>query len=394
MKCPRVHHHRHSGKARVRLNGRDIYLGPWKSDPNDRTGRRAHPDLVKEVERLWALAILEQPLPTNGEFTINGLIGRFMEHVGQPGRYTQRPGKTSQIDNFKDALRQLQALYGPTPAKDFGPLRLHAVRESLLQHRKRNGQPLARRTINQRVGRIREMFNWAVGEELVSLEVAQSLSARYVKPLRPGQTVARETGKVKPVHPAHVRAIRPYVTQPVWDMVRLMYLTGMRPEEVVAMRPCDIVHRGHVWEYSPPYHKTERHEVERVIYLGPRARRILQRYIEPMNIAAWRSETPVFCPRKARPDRKCGQRIPGEHYRISSIRNAVHRACDRAGTDRWTPMNLRHTAASRARRIANRHGIVGLDVAQSLLGHTDIRTTQIYAEQDASLSRAYAAMIG
>jgi integrase len=42
----------------------------------------------------------------------------------------------------------------------------------------------------------------------------------------------------------------------------------------------------------------------------------------------------------------------------------------------WSPLQLRHTAAT---RIRSRYGV---EVARVILGHTRVETSQIYAERD------------
>jgi len=58
-------------------------------------------------------------------------------------------------------VRLLRNLYGTTWASEFGPLRLKAVREAMID------ADLSSRFINQNVGRIRRMFSWGVENELV-----------------------------------------------------------------------------------------------------------------------------------------------------------------------------------------------------------------------------------
>lgn len=63
-----------------------------------------------------------------------------------------------------------------------------------------------------------------------------------------------------------------------------------------------------------------------------------------------------------------------ERYDTSSYRQAIEHACKTAGVTAFSPNRLRHTALTEARRRA------GIDAAQILGGHTDIKTTQRYAE--------------
>jgi hypothetical protein len=44
---------------------------------------------------------------------------------------------------------------------------------------------------------------------------------------------------------------------PIAAMLQVQRLTGMRPDEVTIMRPCDLDRAGEVWIYRPESHKLE-----------------------------------------------------------------------------------------------------------------------------------------
>jgi len=69
-------------------------------------------------------------------------------------------------------------------------------------------------------------------------------------------------------------------------------------------------------------------------------------------------------------------RTVGKQYDTASYRRAIHRACDKADTERWSPNRLRHSAATEIRRR------FGLEAAQVTLGHAAADVTQVYAERD------------
>src|SRR5262249_5964115 len=102
---------------------------------------------------------------------------------------------TNEVNEMKYSLRPLVFLCGDTPVRDFGPLKLKAVRELMVTgytHPKYGPQEaLARKTANQRVGRVRRVFRWGVENELVPPSVYHGLQA--VKGLQKGRTDARET---------------------------------------------------------------------------------------------------------------------------------------------------------------------------------------------------------
>jgi integrase len=166
--------------------------------------------------------------------------------------YYQKNGKPSgSLCGIKVALRILRHAYGHTLASQFGPLSLKSLQTKMIEL----GQ--SRRYINDNVHRIRRMFHWAVGEELVSPTVYQALTA--VPGLRKGRTEARETQPVEPVANATVDTTLPHLPAVVAAMVRFQRLTGARPGEVCILRPCNVDTSGDVWSYRPESHKTEHH---------------------------------------------------------------------------------------------------------------------------------------
>ncbi|MGE3819242.1 MAG: recombinase XerD, partial [Isosphaeraceae bacterium] len=264
--CPRYARHKPTGQARVQLEGRSYYLGPYGSPES----RAAYDRLVAE----WLAGGRRPPVPkpapaddaTNSGLTIDEVIVRYVAFIRV---YYRKNGKeTPEVRNVKDSLRALQALYGSLPAAKFGPQALKAVRARMIS------DGLARNVINQRVGRIVRAFKWAGSEELIPTSVYQAL--KTVDGLRRGRSEARETEPVKPVPEAFVDAIRPHVSGQVWAMIELQRLSAMRPNEVVAMRSGDLDTSGAVWAYRPASHKMEHKDRDRVIHLGPRAQAVLR----------------------------------------------------------------------------------------------------------------------
>jgi integrase len=164
-----------------------------------------------------------------------------------------------------------------------------------------------------------------------------------------------------------VKPALPKVSLAVRAMVKLQLLTGMRPGEVVILRGCDIDRSRPIWEYRPSIYKTEHVDQERVVYLGPKAQAILKAFLQPDPDAY------LFSPKKANRLRK---RRVNDHYSVDTYLQAIQYGCARAGIPAFTPLQLRHTAATRIRK---RHGI---EMARIILGHSTAFTTEIYAEAD------------
>jgi integrase len=301
------------------------------------------------------------------------------------GYYLKEGRPTIEPTNIRIVLRLVRKLYGRTPANAFGPLALKAVREEMIRAEN------CRSEINRRVGRIVRMFKWGVSEELIPASVYEAL--RTVSGLRKGRSAAREKPPVRPVSQEMVMAVKPFVSRQVWAMIELQRLTGMRPGEVVIMRTSDLERSGDVWAYTPERHKTEHHDKRREVLLGPRACAIL---------LPWLKDDPdayLFSPADATAERKAEMRlrrktrvqpsqrdrgkfrpkkIPGVRYTVASYRKAIQSACQKAGVPKWHPNQLRHTAATEIRKR------FGIEATRIILGHEDVRTAQIYAEEDRS----------
>jgi integrase len=67
---------------------------------------------------------------------------------------------------------------------------------------------------------------------------------------------------------------------------------------------------------------------------------------------------------------------------------AIQRACRRAGIPAFSPHQIRHTRATMIRR---RYGLEG---AKAVLGHTDTKITEIYAERNVELATRIMREIG
>lgn len=304
--------------------------------------------------------------PTPGP-TIDEVIVRFLQFA--QAHYRQNGRMTSEVGNLKDALRPLHKLYGPTPAKAFGPKALKSVRERMVE------DGLSRNSINARVHRIVRMFKWAASEEIILAGVY--LALKTVSGLQRGRTRARETEPVKPVPDPFVDAIRPHVSPPIWAMVELLRLSGMRPGEVCLMRACDLDASGRVWTYRPETHKTAHRGRDRVIYLGPHAQEVLRPWLRPELAER------LFQPPQAEANRRSGGR-----YDTFSLGRAIRKACERAGVPAWSPGRLRHSVATRVRKS------FGLEASQIVLGHARADVTQVYAEANERLAAEVALKIG
>jgi integrase len=427
-KAPSYRLHKPTGKAVVTLpdgkGGRnDIYLGQYGSSES----RREYARVLIEWEACNRGAVpAARPGPKLTDLTINELLVVYVkQHVET---YYVKAGKpTSEQSCIRDAIRFLKDAHGYMRAAEFGPLALQALRDAMIAPRVRviekadpktgevrriekHCRGLSRKTINKNLSRIKSMFKWAVGQELLDVQVYQRLAV--VRGLAAGRCAARETEPVEAVPDHIVDATLPHLSPVVADMIRVQRLTGCRPGEVVQMRLCDLDMSGTEWEFRPERYKTEHHGKQRTVYIGPKAQAILK-YHFPLDLTAclfrpaeserrrsaerraqrktplWPSHAPEL--RQQRRDEKRGHApdsAPGDHYTTQSYARAIARGCKKAGVPHWAPNQLRHTAATEIRKR------YGLEAVQSVLGHAHAKTSEIYAETDAQAVRRIMAEIG
>ena len=144
----------------------------------------------------------------------------------------------------------------------------------------------------------------------------------------------------------------------------------------------------------------------RLLPVGPRAQAILTPYLME------KAETPeafIFSPKDSmqlqkvekRSKRKTRvqpsqmnrkktnpQRVPRDQYTKDSYARAIVRACKKAGIETWTPNRLRHAAGT---EIRDKYG---LEYAQAVLGHSNAKTTEIYAKVNFEKAEKVAREIG
>lgn len=378
--------------AFVELDGHRVYLG-----------RYGTPESREEYHRLlaqWSANGGRMPVKVD-DLTVAELADRFIAYA--EGYYRDREGNpTAEIEHVRAAMRPLTALYGRTPARDFGPLALKAVRQRVIDRGcvkatadddDGPAAPRSRKYANQTAGRVKMCFRWGVSEQLVPPAVSEALAC--VSGLKRGRCAARETDPVRPVADEDVDAIREHVSRQVWALVELMRMTGMRAGEAVTMRMIDIDTSKSTWLYAPARHKTQHHGHDRIVPLGPRCQAVLAQFIVGRAV-----DKPLFSPAEAEAERlavrsakrvtplSCGNRAGvvrvkrepralGEAYTVESFRRAIRRACIDAGVTPWHPHRLRHTVATQWREL------FGIDAAQTLLGHRlGSGITELYAEKN------------
>jgi integrase len=371
---------------RVWWNGRYYYLGSagsaesraeytrlvavWAADPNAVPGRAAGP-LVAELCRDY---LASDACP-----------------VGEPA------------DRCRRAIGLLLDHHARSDVDEFRAPDLEAWQSWLCRQADAAGRPLWNRTyIGHLVAVVRAIWKWGVRTGRVPVERYQELLT--VPPPRYG--ACREPEPVAPADPQAVAAALPHLRPPVRAMAELEALTGARPGELCRLTPADVLRAGRVqvpgvglvdldregvWVCVPKEHKKKHRRKPRWLVLGPRAQVVLAPWLD--------RPADAFCfdPREALADLRVEQVTarkarngrgnpkppvatkklqPGSCYTPRTYRQAVARACVKAGVRHFSPYQLRHAFAAEVDYS------LGLDHAQASLGHDKPETTKRYTKRN------------
>lgn len=394
---PKYQLHKGSGQAKVRIGGKDIYLGVWGTPESKERYDRILSDWLAGQVRRDTPAAAQQP-----GLSVNDVLASYLAWALT--YYTKGGSPTGQVDRIRRAFRVVAAQAGESAAVAFGPRSLKAARTAMVR------KGWSRSFVNSCVGCVVRAWGWAVSEELVPGQAAHAL--REVVPLRRGEEGVREGRTVGPVPWAAVERVLPLLRPAVRDLLTTQYLAGMRPMEACHLRPVDIHQDGQVpggpqfpgvWVYvvPPEANKNAHAGKQRVVFLGPKAQEILLPYLErrrpdeylfspaeserqrhAQRFAARKrrrfpsDERQVLRRRRAKP-----KVTPRERYDTRALQLAIRRACKKAGVELWVPNQLRHSRASEINAVAT------IADAQGVLGHSSPATTLRYAKTSEEAKR-------
>jgi integrase len=302
------------------------------------------------------------------------LAARYLLHAGT--YYRDADGKqTGEVTHAEIAFEMLLRLHRDTPTDQVHIADLLAVRQALIEHRPDHKQGrqapngLSRRTINDRMARIKRLFRWGVEQRLVPGSTWHELSA--LRGLPKGRSGVRDNPPIEAVPWSLVEAVLPFLVPTIADAVQLQWWSGMRPAEVLAMTRRQLDTNGTTWLYKLAKHKGSWRDRERIVALGPKAQEILRSRLR------LEQDGPLFSGRDAWNEHRQRQRaaratgetrqmrerdrraaahaaLVAEQLTVDEYRRAIHRACDDAEVPRWSPHRLRHAAGT---RIAKEAGI-------------------------------------
>ena len=373
-----------SGKKR-------IYFGVWGSSE----ANQMYAEWIKQISVADPFPILKA---TPKNYKIVDLAVKYLEYAEK--YYASTNDKhNGEFKQSKVSIGHLTEFQGLQSAETIGPKMI----ESLQRHLVEKG--LSRRTLNQRVGRVKRFLKWCAAQELIPPEKYHSLLC--VSGLRKGQYGVKDTEEVKPVLWKDASQVLPYVTPHIATMIEVQYLCGMRPQDVTNMRPCDIDQSGEIWLYRPEEHKTAYLGAVLVKAIPVPAQLLLAEYLQrdaeaylfsPKESQQWRYDNQIItsekkrktkvypCELKRRERMKKQRRATrdygkfGDKYTTGTYHQAVKRGFEKAEKNnvaipRWSPNQLRHSIATEI------SAAIGEQSAQRYLGHKHLETTGIYAEK-------------
>ena len=124
-RIPSYRLHKPTKQAVVTLDGRDVYLGRHGSPESQAEYSRLVAEWLSNGRRLSG-----SQQDRGSDLTINEMILAYLRYAR--GYYVKNGKPTSEPANLALAFRPLRHLYGHSPARQFGPVALKAVRQELI----------------------------------------------------------------------------------------------------------------------------------------------------------------------------------------------------------------------------------------------------------------------
>ena len=338
---------------------------------------------VQAAWRIWEHANRRTPSTVVKSKTVEDVCAAYCKHAET--YYRRQDGTpTSEQASIPLSLRPLRDLYADTPVTALTHQDMIRVRNAII-----SWNTCSRTTVNFYMDRIRRMWRWALDEGLVPASVTAELS--QVQPMKPNRTALREPVPVLAVTEADIDAVCAVAPDNFADMVRVHRLTGMRPEELCAMKWEHIDTARTPWVYRPPFFKTQWRGMVRAVLIGPKARTILSKYrdaefdghpFSPARVIASGIKLANGCNKRRRPVEMLAS-VPTKRgiacWNTETYTSALRTYCRHAAIKPyWTANRLRHSFATQVRRD------FGIVAASFLLGHSNgSRITDGYSREAA-----------
>lgn len=254
LRLPALFHHKATGQDAVCLRDasgkrRMVYVGKHGSAE----ARQRYGEVVADYlagRRIEAARAAKRPAsewPTVEQLCAEYLLFAARYYVDTDGT------PTGEVVHARYAFEELLRLLAATPTDQVTIADLLTVRQALVELRptrergRRAPNGLSRRTINDRMARIKRLFRWGVERRLVPGATWHELSA--LRGLPKGRSGVHDNAPVEAVPRSMVDAILPFLTPTIAAAVDVQWWTGMRPAEVLAMTRRQLDTNGATWLY-------------------------------------------------------------------------------------------------------------------------------------------------
>jgi len=303
------------------------------------------------------------------------VIQRFLDYIAVERKYSPRT-----VETYGDDLREFCAFLGVDEA-DFDPTKVDEGDVKTWVYELAEERHNAPRSVHQKLSALHSLYRFLLREGLVKRDITRRvLLPKLDKPLpkffKPQEMEAFENGQWKmdngqldgqPSAEGDFIALRDYT------IIEVLYQTGMRQAELLGLQDADLnMEEGSVRIFG-------KRRKERIVPIGDRLIEQLRDYMAAR--AAW-------MPGQVAPTLFVSRDRRGEMRPLSrtTLYNIVRTRMGEVSTQqKRSPHVLRHTFAT---TMLNN----GADIRtiQTLLGHANLRATQIYTHATFSqMQKAY-----
>lgn len=317
-------------------------------------------DKVREYNARYTFGEDVQANRGQQRLTWGELFDRYMEeHVSKSLKpHTQR--------DYADKNRIHLAAWKNLQLSAIDTLTVEAMHKRAVKKRhqkgkdgKNIGKPIGGpRTADMTLNLVRDVFNWARGKRIVSLDNPAGAITRFVKASKAARRRVLNEDEMR----RFIVALNEFDDQDMADYFRMLLFTGQRKESVLSMRWDAVDMKGKFWTYD----KTKNDEEMRVALPDPAIQLLRQRWKDS-------NSDYVF------PSRRADAKVP----HLSEPRYAFDRIMKKASITGVVIHDLRRTFGTwLAAGGASEYQIM------RALGHKDSQSAKVYVRLSEDMTRA------
>ena len=281
--------------------------------------------------------------------------------------YRKREIEQSTWNGYRSRLSVVGRLYPMLKLSDIDADFIYTLREYLLSQqpqgiRKKFG--VGNDTCNRYIQVIKTVIDWSISNKFIKpydvcLPNIKKLTVFRKDPVFFNEEEIRKILSCETMsYPGLAKKYKETTIRQTFDIIKFMLYTGRRIQEVICFRKCDFNLELKYCKIPISADKTKRTGKEKTYYLSDTAINIIKQYIDLCT-----SDTELLFKNES-----------GDPLTTNATRQRMQRIFKLVGIDNVTSKEFRHTFASHMLL----QGATLTDV-QHNLGHTDVRTTQIYA---------------